>query len=264
MTTPLLLNSESLLRYGLPRAPGGGSTTLLLSTLTDLSFSAETLLQSSLQTAIRDRDESGPAASIQIWYPPKSALLPPLVDQHRYIFRRYYKDSKANIYGFAVLARRMKWKNFIVADELTKRQLRGESLEFEDESLTVVLVMFWPTPSKPQSTTSEGLNQPQEHVSVIVKRQMLAWDGVRANTGLLELLDTFQLSNECLDQPSLCIDNHLEDYGLELTDPGRAAFTPNDVSITGREELETLVRKTLTADDASAARDNRPDRWPAA
>jgi hypothetical protein len=36
----------------------------------------------------------------------------------------------------------MGWKNFIVADELTKRQLRGESLEDEDESLTVVLVMF--------------------------------------------------------------------------------------------------------------------------
>ncbi|CEL05379.1 hypothetical protein ASPCAL06497 [Aspergillus calidoustus] len=143
--------------------------------------------------------------------------------KHRYIFRRYYKDSKANIYGVAVLARRMGWKNFIIADELTKRQLRGESLEFEDESLTVVLVMFWPTPSKPQSTTSEGLNQ-----------------------------------------PSLCINNHPEDYGLELANPGRAAFTPNDVSITGREELETLVRKTLTADDASAARDNRPDRWPAA
>jgi hypothetical protein len=245
MTTLALLDSESLPTYGLPRAPGEDNTTLLLITLTDLSLSEEAHLQSALQTAIKNRDGSGPAASIQIWRPPKSAFLQPLAKQNRYILRRYYKDSKANIYGLAVLARRMGWKNFIVADELTKRQLRGESLEDEDESLTVVLVMFRPMPSKPQSTASQAVTQPQEHIRVIAKRQMLAWDDVRANTGLLQVLDTFQLSYKCLNQPSLCINDHIEDYGLKLTDPSRAAFTSSDISSTGLEELETLVRETL-------------------
>ncbi|KAL3452467.1 hypothetical protein BJX65DRAFT_266285 [Aspergillus insuetus] len=63
----------------------------------------------------------------------------------------------------------MGWKNFIIADELTKRQLRGESLEDENESLTVVLVMLRPMPSKPPSTASQAVTQPQEHIRVIAK-----------------------------------------------------------------------------------------------
>ncbi|KAI9367081.1 hypothetical protein BJX61DRAFT_547834 [Aspergillus egyptiacus] len=222
--------------HGLPQAPRPDQKSLLVIILTDLAPFGKAELLTRLRQTTKDEDENSSTALLQPWHPPKSSFLQPIADQRRYLLPKYNKDSKANIYGFAILARRMGWKSFVVADELTKRQLRCEVLPKEDETLSIVMISIRP-----------GLSSPPENdnVRVLAKRQDIPLDESFTFT-LWDLLDTFEISYGFLAKEELTINEHLYDYGLELKDPTRGVFEPNSGTMTGREELELGARMALS------------------
>ncbi|KAL2835140.1 hypothetical protein BDW59DRAFT_155963 [Aspergillus cavernicola] len=154
------------------------------------------------------------------------------------------KDSKANIYGFAIVARRMGWKDFVVADELTKRQLWGELRPKDDDSpLSVVLIMI----RQRVVLRNDIETLDKYYIRVSAKRQLLRDDEAEPDFNIFELLDTFQVSCDFMDDSHVDSTEHLYEYGLELNDPSRGVFELNNGAITGREELEMGAGMALSA-----------------
>ncbi|KAL3475648.1 hypothetical protein BJX99DRAFT_259254 [Aspergillus californicus] len=104
----------------LSRAPPEHKYPLLFINLADLTSAEEAQTIRHLHASIKEN------ALVQLWRPPKSAFPQPIPDKNRHMLKHYYKDSKANIFGLAVLAHRAGYKHFAVADEYSKRELRDE------------------------------------------------------------------------------------------------------------------------------------------
>ncbi|KAJ5679939.1 hypothetical protein N7462_008183 [Penicillium macrosclerotiorum] len=202
--------------YGIPSP---GETSLLVALLTELELADEALLLQRLhETCPEDY-------SVQLWHPPKVGLPQPISK------RRDRRDSKANIYGLAVLAHRAGRASFYVVDRLTKRQLQGDPRPGEDPSISMVMVSV-------RSSLHEC-----EPLRVIAKRHTLDQDGGQR---LPNLLSTFELSYQFLGGASIDITTRLSEYGLELHDPDHAVFTRDTVSATGREEFECAIKAALS------------------
>ncbi|KAL5046806.1 hypothetical protein BDW71DRAFT_206970 [Aspergillus fruticulosus] len=90
----------------LPPAPAADKHQLLLVDIAGLTNSEAAQVVNYLRECIKDEDGNGPTASVQLWRPPRSAFIRPLRDKHQDVLKRHYKDSKANLYGLAVLAYR--------------------------------------------------------------------------------------------------------------------------------------------------------------
>ncbi|KAF3388482.1 hypothetical protein F1880_004535 [Penicillium rolfsii] len=205
------------------------SALLLVALLAKLDYVDETLLVQSLQSSVGD------SGRVQIWYPPKFGLPQPFYDNQG------WRDSKANIYGLAVLAHRDGRTGFLVADRLTKRQLRGDPRPGESPLVSVVMVGIR-SPFKTSTQTGIPGIEATEQIRVIAKRHTIQGTETAA---ILSLLETFELSYTFLGGNSIDITTRLYDYGLELHDPDRAVFLPDTAGPTGREEFEHLTKAAL-------------------
>lgn len=204
------------------------SHSLLVASLAELGYTDETLLVQTLQRLIGE-------PRVQLWHPPKVGLpLPFYENKGRW-------DSKANIYGLAVLAHRDGRSGFLVADRLTKRQLKGDPRPGESPILSVVMVGIRVLSRSSRTQPGHAESETSEHIRVIAKRHTIQ----QTDAGTIpSQLDTFQLSYTFLGGNSIDITTRLCDYGLELHDPDHAVFIPDTATRTGREDFE---RETKTA-----------------
>lgn len=203
---------------------------LLVASLAGLDHDDETLLVQTLQNSIGDTPR------VQLWHPPKLGLPQPFYDN------KGRWDSKANIYGLAVLAHRDGKSGLLVADRLTKRQLKGGPRPGESPLLSVVMVGIR-SPSKPSRTHADyAESETSQHIRVIAKRHTIQGTDAAA---IPSLLDTFELSYTFLGGNSIDITTRLCDYGLELHDPDHAVFIPDTAIRTGREEFEQETKTAL-------------------
>lgn len=203
---------------------------LLVASLALLDPSDEGLLVQTLQ------DSVGTQPRVQIWHPPKVGLPQPFYEN------KGRWDSKANIYRLAVLAHRDSRSGFLVADRLTKRQLKSDPRPGESSILSVVMVGIR-SPSRMSRTRSgHAESETSEHIRVIAKRHTIQGTDAAAIPSLLE---TFELSYTFLGGNSIDITTRLCDYGLELHDPDYAVLTPDTAIITGREEFERETKAAL-------------------
>lgn len=203
---------------------------LLVASLAELDHTDETLLIQTLQNFV------GESPQVQIWNPPKVGLPQPFYEN------KGRRDSKANIYGLAVLAQRDGRNGFLVADRLTKRQLKADPRPGESPILSVVMVGIR-SPSRTSRTQTGGTeNETSEHIRVIAKRHVIQPTDAEA---IPTLFDTFELSYEFLGGSSIDITTRLYDYGLELHDPDHAVFIPDTATATGREEFERETKAAL-------------------
>ncbi|CEO59671.1 hypothetical protein PMG11_04339 [Penicillium brasilianum] len=203
---------------------------LLVASLAGLDYTDETLLVQTLQHLIGD------TCHVQLWHPPKVGMPQPFYEN------KGQWDSKANIYGLAILAHRDGRCSFLLADRMTRRQLKGDPRPGESPILSVVMVgirlpsrMLRTQPRHAESETSE-------HIRVIAKRHTI-WP---TDVGTLpSLLDTFELSYTFLGGNSIDITTRLCNYGLELHDPDHAVLLPNTAMTTGRERFEQETKTAL-------------------
>ncbi|KAJ5904996.1 uncharacterized protein N7473_001912 [Penicillium subrubescens] len=203
---------------------------LLVASLAELDHVDETLLVQTLQDSIGDN------IRVQLWHPPKLGLPQPFYDN------KGRRDSKANIYGLAVLAHRDGKTGFLVADRLTKRQLKGDPRPGESSLLSVVMVGIR-SPSKTSRTHADHAeSETTEHIRVIAKRHTIK---ITDSAAVLSLLDKFELSYTFLGGHSIDITTRLCDYGLELHDPDHTVFIPDTAITTGREAFEQETKAAL-------------------
>jgi hypothetical protein len=203
---------------------------LLVASLAELEHDDETLLVQMLQNSIGD------TLRVQLWHPPKLGLPQPFHDS------KGRRDSKANIYGLAVLAHRDGRSGFLVADRLTKRQLKCDPRPGESPLLSLVMVGIR-SPSKTSRTYADHAEpETSERIRVIAKRHTI--QGTESEA-ILRLLDTFELSYTFLGGNSIDMTTRLCDYGLELHDPDHAVFFSDTAVTTGREEFERDTKAAL-------------------
>lgn len=226
------------LPYGLPQASDPDGNSLLFINLADLTVVEEVKVISDIHISIKDSDGNGPTASIQVWRPPKSAFLLPLAQKHKYAVKKYFKDSRANLYGFAVLAYRAGYKFIFVADDYMKREIRGKmdpSERVRPESYFGVMIYI--EPLIPQDGTKDN-----DHIRVFARRCPL---GKKGNRNILNSRHSIEFL-DILERDWLDIFEQLFNWGVELHDPTREVFTPNTRATTGRDELKIATEEALS------------------
>ena len=212
--------------------PSEKEKSLLVASLAELDYADETLLVQTLQDSIGEHEN----VQVQIWHPPKSG-----VPQHFYENKGRW-DSKANIYGLAVLAHRDGRTGFLVADRLTERQLKGDPRPGESPILSVVMVGIRLPSRTTRITRTRAESDTSERIRVIAKRHMVQSEDAAA---IPRLLETFELSYKFLGGNSIDITTRLYEYGIELHDPDHAVFVPDTTTATGREEFESEMKAAL-------------------
>lgn len=224
--------------YGLPPASDSDKNPLLFINLADLTAAEEVKVISDIHISIKDTDGNGQTASIQVWRPPKSAFLQPLAHQHKYVVKKYFKDSKANLYGFAVLAHRAGYKFIFVADDYMRREIRGKIDPSERvRSESYFGVMIYIEPLIPQDGTQDN-----DHIRVFARRCPL---GKKGNRNILNSRHSVEFL-DILEHDWLDIFEQLFNWGVELHDPSREVFTANTRATTGRDEFKAAAEEALS------------------
>lgn len=171
------------------------------------------------QLVQRLQDHVKRTASVQIWHLPKAKLLRPIGETD------YPLDSKGNIFSAAALAHREGLTSILVADGLTKRQLKADVRPGENPLLSVVMVRI----RRQSADQNDGV------IRVIAKR--LTVEGV---ANIFPLFNALEIKPSCLNRIGSS-----EDHGIELHDPDRAVFEPNISSSTGRENHVNSITAAL-------------------
>lgn len=214
------------------RVPPSEKKSLLVATLAELDYADETLLIQTLQNSIGENED----VQVQIWHPPKSGVPQPFYEN------KGRWDSKANIYGLAVLAHRDGRTGFLVADRLTERQLKGDPRPGESPILSVVMVGIRLPSRTTRITRTRAEGDTSKRIRVIAKRHMIQSEDAAA---IPRLLETFELSYKFLGGNSIDITTRLYEYGIELHDPDHAVFVPDTAMATGREEFDRETKAAL-------------------
>lgn len=174
-------------------------------------------------------DHLQPSASefkILTWHP-RHRVLQSLAPQ------RQHRDSKANLYGLAIVAHRNGHSGFLVADELTKRQVEGRfPLRGEDERISVGMIAVR------QSKEQDG------QLRVIAKRSAMANE---ENLALLAAVDNFEIFPD-FENPQRVerVTTIYSVLGLQLHDPDRPVFTPGTANPMGYEEVSSAAMGTIS------------------
>lgn len=207
--------------HGLPLAGKNAEDTdhLLLVFLTDLEDVDEASLVQHFQRSLHDKN-----VDICSWQP-STEVLRTIAHQGQ------HRDSQANLYAIAILAHRAGWTSLIVADELTKRQLKGTCRVGESSSISVVMAAIR------LSTAQHG-----QEVCVVAKRT----NGEdKDNTELMATLQTFEPQE---------VNGHSNEMftndGLVLHDTDRSVFTGDTAARLGWEDCST---SGLNTEDTSWA-----------
>ncbi|ODM14755.1 hypothetical protein SI65_09749 [Aspergillus cristatus] len=192
---------------GLPLAGKNAKDTehLLLVSLTDLEDVDEASLVQHFQRLLQDK-----SVNIHSWQQ-STEVLQSIAHQGQ------RRDSQANLYAMAILAHRAGWSNLIVADDLTKRQLKGICRVGESPSISVVMISIRP------STAQQG-----HEVRVVAKRTT---GEEKDNTELMETLQNFEPQEVASRNNEVFIND-----GLVLHDTDRGVFTDDTAAKLGWEE----------------------------
>ena len=200
--------------YGVP--PAASHTALLIVFLWESDTASQHHLVANFQRSFTED------VDIRVWCPSLAVLRSVAAQGSR-------RDSLANIHAVSILAYRAGWSSLVVADRLTERQLRGEAQLGERDFVTVVMVAVRPV----------GTGQGQ--VRVVARRSGYAESkhGV-----LLQTLSTLELPARLLgyeeNTPFI-----FEELGLELQDPGRPVFAPDQLGLLAHEEVRMAVHEVL-------------------
>ncbi|KAL4792097.1 hypothetical protein BDV19DRAFT_392433 [Aspergillus venezuelensis] len=198
-----------------------------------------------LQQSVKDEDGNGPTALIQVWRPRNSILIQPSIHEDEHALRRGYRDSKANVFSVATQAHKAGYDILFVADGYTKHQLRGQLHRAE--------------------LTLPGPDDPSVYASLLVVhfRGLGHGAGIEESTNFRVFAKRYAIGKkksmetllECHGHiPGICeITNQstgtqYRDFfhrGLEIHDPSRAIFAPNNDSMTGRDELKMTMGEAL-------------------
>lgn len=191
---------------GLPLAEKNAKDTehLLLVSLTDLEDVDETSLVQHFQRFLQDKN-----VNIHPWQQ-STEVLQSITHQGQ------NRDSQANLYAMAILAHRAGWSSLIVADDLTKRQLKGNCRVGESPSISVVMISIRPCTA-----------QEDHEVRVVAKRTT----GEKDNTELMETLQDFEPQEVASRNNEVFMND-----GLVLHDADRGVFTDDIVAKLGWEE----------------------------
>ncbi|KAL4970775.1 uncharacterized protein BDV14DRAFT_2234 [Aspergillus stella-maris] len=237
------------LSYPLPPAPSADQHPVLLVCLTDLTVGEETKIARFLQQSVKDENGQGPTALIQLWRPHNSILMQPSRDEDKHALRRGYRDSKANVYSVATQAHKAGYDLLFIADGYTRHQLRGEIHqaeltlhEFDDPSVCAPLFVVHFGALGHGSGAEESTN-----FRVFAKRHTIG--KAKSMEILLERHGQVPDIRETISRSTGNSYRDLFHRGLEVHDPSRAIFAPNNGSLTGRDELkmnmgEALLRTT--------------------
>lgn len=208
-----------------------GKNTLLIVLLTVLSEPEKAKLIQHHQRAL-------PHVMIQTWAPSRT-LLQFIVKQGP------HKDSQGNIYALAVQLYNAGVARFVVADELTKRQLTGHLRLGESSKITVVKMDVQPErlityqDAGEQEDASEAVTQ--DAIDVLAERTDFGEMEDRDSTQSLETLDHTRQKPKPLEggEFETWID---ASGGLRLHDPDRGCLTADTAtSLTQVQYLEGLV-----------------------
>ncbi|KAJ5105550.1 hypothetical protein NUU61_002897 [Penicillium alfredii] len=193
--------------------------TLVIAILTYLDEASEAELVQHFQEILGD------SIKIHTWKPSRS-LLQSIAKQGPHL------DSQANLYALAVLAYRSERSAFLVADELTRRQLTGERRVGESDSISVVMIS-----TKPQPSTAA---KQDDEVIIVAKRTN--GDGKEIQKLLEMPLEPLSINPQARD-----IEMFLRtSCGLALHDPDRAVLTADTASSLGREKYSGAVAEALS------------------
>lgn len=179
-----------------------GKVTLLVIILTRLTDDERIKLMHHYETSFPDN------VFIQAWQP-TSQILQYVAPQGA------HRDTRANIYGLAILAYQAGWSTFVVADGLTRCQLAEEprvSESIERRLVSMVLVRMRPRTSADPSN--------HDHVHVIAKRTA---EGREEGAKVLEILSTIE--PDTLTGKDVSISSTQFESGFFLHDPDKPIFS---------------------------------------
>ena len=213
-------NQETTQRHrALPTPDDRNETTksLLLVLLTKLSPGDEERLIQHLQP---------PASEFRIkTWSPGNHLLRSIAPQGE------YRDSQANLYALAICLHRTGRSSFVVADNLTKRQLEGCPIRGESEAISVVKIAVRP-----------GIRDGQ--VRVLARRSVMASD---ENVSLFDAVNTFEVPQTFIADRLTRESFIYSDYGLELHDPDQGLFAMSTAESLAHKEISRSLEKQLVA-----------------
>ncbi|OJJ80106.1 uncharacterized protein ASPGLDRAFT_39395 [Aspergillus glaucus CBS 516.65] len=209
------------INHGLPLAGKNAEDTehLLLVSLTELEDADEASLVQNFQHSLHGKN-----VDIHSWRP-STEVLQAIAHQGQ------HRDSQTNLYAMGILAHRAGWTSLIVADELTKRQLKGTCRVGENSSISMVMIAI-------QSSNT----QPGHEVRVVAKRTT---GEDKNNAELMATMQTFE-PQEVNEYNNEMFTND----GLVLHDTDRGVFTGD---IAARLEWEECSIRGSTTEDASWA-----------
>lgn len=209
------------INHGLPLAEKNAKDTenILLVSLTDLEEADEASLVQHLQHSLHGKN-----VGIHSWKP-STKVLQAIAHQGQ------HRDSQANLYAMAILAHRAGWTNLIVADKLTKRQLKGTCRVGESSSISVVMVAI-----------RQFAEQQGYEIRVVAKRTT---GEDKDNAELMATLQTFEPQEVNGHNNEMFIND-----GLVLHDTDRGVFTGDTAARLGWEECSISGSNT---EDASWA-----------
>lgn len=124
---------------------------ILLAILTKLTATEKTRLGEYFQKLLPDD------ARIITWTPTQAVLLSLTKQKSR-------RDSQANLYALGVLLHRLGLSNFLVADELTKRQLTGKCRLGENSEIYIRGFHFRRVPGRYAHVLKNGINTGRQAV----------------------------------------------------------------------------------------------------
>ncbi|KAJ5662784.1 hypothetical protein N7462_011710 [Penicillium macrosclerotiorum] len=201
-----------------------GNKQLLIVNLTELDHSAQQKLINHYQTALEE------PAEILTWTPAR-ALLQSFATQGPRV------DSQSNLYAIAVLLYQADWTGFIVADELTKRQVTGKCRLGEDHAISVVMIAT-------EATLPSGAGRPGDPPRLRVSAR-------RTNTELGDEKQLGNLSSDWFTQVDKEEDSRdgffWDTFGMVLHDPDHQILTPDTANSWGRKEYTDSVLTALSA-----------------
>lgn len=186
------------------------SPLLLLTFLTDLGEASESALVNHIQNPPQEIE-------IQKWKPSEELL-------QSITAKGDLQDSMASLYGLAILAHQAGHSRLVVADNLTKRQLKGLPAQGESSRVSAVMVAIKPGKEDGQ-------------VRVIAKRNAVGENGQWL---LRDTLESFDISQEYIVDSGYDRSDIYDISGLELHDPDRTVFTPDILTSLGRDGRRML------------------------
>ncbi|KAJ5383232.1 hypothetical protein N7517_001143 [Penicillium concentricum] len=144
-----------------------------------------------------------------------------------------HRDSQANLYALAILAYQSGHSKFLVADELSKRQLTGKLRPGEESTLSAILISLNEKPSTPDgiSVWARRENCTGQHISQMFAKFEHKWKSMPVTDDAKPHRRGYLSERSIWERP-----------GLEIHDPDRPVLSTDVKTTLGWEShLEAMV-----------------------